>query len=245
MDLLSEISASLSPGEIEEIHIGEHWTAVVTRVEGFRRCGLASNPIKSSLAEKEQAERVHQRHSSQVICSLARRPDSHLASVGMAAINALLPHSPERWTEVNAGEVIARKGSGKRVALVGHFPFVPQLRESVRQLDVLELSPREGDLHASEAPEIIPQAEVVAITSMAFINGTLEGLLALCAPGAYVIVIGPSTPMSPILFKYGIDMLGGAVVEDIESVVKGVEEGMHFRELQHRGVRLVTIVDNA
>jgi uncharacterized protein (DUF4213/DUF364 family) len=98
MDILSEISASLSPGEIEEIHIGEHWTAVVTRGEGFRRCGLASNPIKFSLAEKEQAERLHHRYSSQVICSLARRPDSYLASVGMAAINALLP-SPERWTK--------------------------------------------------------------------------------------------------------------------------------------------------
>ena len=55
------------------------------------------------------------------------------AAIGMATINSLLDIEEERCFDLNARELIAEKGEGKRVAIIGHFPFVPQLRQSVGQ----------------------------------------------------------------------------------------------------------------
>ncbi len=58
------------------------------------------------------------------LAGLIRSSSPTEASIGLAAINALLPPSPTAWGNINAGELIARHGAGKRVVLVGHFPFV-------------------------------------------------------------------------------------------------------------------------
>ena len=47
-------------------------------------------------------------------------------SVGLAALNALLPEPEGRITERNAGELAAERGAGRTVGVVGWFPFLPQ-----------------------------------------------------------------------------------------------------------------------
>jgi len=69
-----------------------------------------------------------------------------------------------------------------RSVLVGHFPFIPKLRPAVGQLWVIEQRPAEGDYPAEAAADLIPQADVVAITSSALINHTLS-LLGMTAFG--------------------------------------------------------------
>jgi uncharacterized protein (DUF4213/DUF364 family) len=159
----------------------------------------------------------------------------------MATINALLPRQKEQWQDLNAGEVIAHHGAGKRVALIGHFPFIPQLREQVGALWVLEQRPAGGDLPAKAATEVIPRADVVAITGTTLLNHTFEGLLALCRRDAVVLVLGPSTPLSPLLFEYGVHLLSGSIVEDVEAVLQAVSQGANFRQVHQYGVRLVTM----
>ncbi len=52
-----------------------------------------------------------------------------LSSLGMAALNALLPDPPEAdLVDINAEDVIARYGAGKSVVLIGSFPFIPRAR---------------------------------------------------------------------------------------------------------------------
>ncbi|HUV52864.1 MAG TPA: DUF364 domain-containing protein, partial [Dehalococcoidia bacterium] len=141
--------------------------------------------------------------------------------------------------DLNAAELIQEKGSGKRVAIVGHFPFVNRLRETTKELYVIEKHPRESDLAENEAQNIIPKADVVAITGSAFVNHTIEDLLKLCEPNALVIVLGPSTPLSPILFDYGIDVISGTKVIEPETVLRHVSQGSTFRQM--KGVRLLTM----
>lgn len=243
MNLLNEISSGLQDGTVERVCIGMHWTAVVVEQNGVRRCGLGSNPIQDFQMDDALRARVTEleQHSALDLCELTNDGKPPFTSVGLAAINALLPDLSERWVERNAGEVIAQMGKGKRVAMVGHFPFIPHIQHRVGKLDVLELRPKEGDLSASEAPYIIPKAEIVAITSMAFVNGTMDGLLSLCSPDAYVIMLGPSTPLSPLLFAHGIDMLCGSIVERIDPVLEGIISGKGFRTIKPLGVRLVTL----
>ena len=76
---------------------------------------------------------------------------------------------------------------------------------------------------------------------MTIVNHTLEGLLQLCAPGAFVIVMGLSTPLSPLLFEYGVSVISGAVVTGIEPVLRTASQGGNFRQLHRAGVRLVNM----
>jgi uncharacterized protein (DUF4213/DUF364 family) len=96
-----------------------------------------------------------------------------------------------------------------------------------------------GDLPAERAPEIIPQADVVAITGMTLVNGTFESLAALARPEAYVLLLGATTPLAPVLFEYGIDALSGTILFDIPAALMAVSQGANFRQIP--GKRLVTM----
>jgi len=244
MNLLEQILETLPDGHVVDVRIGLNWTAVVVETGGLLRCGLASTlqsethhnhaPLMPYAGQLEQ-------FSGRELAALCLSDRSVECSVGMAAINALLPHHPNTWFEENAEDLIARCGAGKSVALVGHFPFVDRLRPRVGSLEVLEMDPGPGDMPAWLAPEVIPNASVVAITSMTFHNHTLEDLLALACPSAAVILLGPSTPLSPILFEHGISALSGAVVTAIEPVLRLVSQAANFRQVHKAGVRLVNI----
>lgn len=243
MKMIDDLLAVLPDGETLHVVIGLHWTAVVTEVNGERRCGLAST-LKGDRPHGEvdvPAAGELDQLSSRALAALATTNNLTLRSVGVAAINALLPPMPEQWDDRNAEQVIAEAGQGRTVALIGHFPFIPHLRLKVGTLYVLEHNPGPGEYPAASAGELVPQADVLAITSMTLLNGTLDELLALRKPGARVLLLGPSTPLHPLVFDYGIEMLSGAVVKAIEPVLRLIRQGAVFRQVHRGGVRLVTM----
>ena len=65
--------------------------------------------------------------------------------------------------------------------------------------------------------------------------------MALCRREGLVLVLGPSTPLSPIMFNHGVHLLSGSMVEDVEAVLRTVSQGANFRQLHQQGVRLVTM----
>lgn len=242
MTLLQEIITTLSDASVVQVCLGLRWTGVVVEREGHHSCGLATTIAE--VKEHAGAPMVPQAgHLEQLTAlELARLSldfQPALTSIGTAAINALVPQQPETWFPGNAEHLLASLGAGKRVAVVGHFPFVPRLKECVGELAVLELRPKGDDLPAESAPSVLPRAEVIAITGMAFINHTLEGLLKLCNPKALVVALGPSTPLSPVLFEHGVDIICGAIVTDVQPVMHILSQGANFRQIHRAGVRLV------
>lgn len=157
------------------------------------------------------------------------------ATLGMAAVNSLLPvpDVPRR----KAQDAILEKGRGRRVAVVGHFPFVEKIGPSFAAFHVLELRPGPGDTPAANADEVLPLADVVALTSTTLLNGTFAALMNLIRPEAYVALLGPSTPMCLELFDFGVNALAGALVVDEELALKGIRSGVPFRGL--KGVEAV------
>jgi hypothetical protein len=214
MHIIDELLTILPEGQVQQVQVGAFWTAVVVDVQGQRRCGLAStlnnqdHHHNGQPAVRDPGQLTER--SGRDLARLARSKSLMEASIGMATINALLPSQEERWTDLNAEAVIASHGAGRPVALVGHFPFIPRLRSRVGKLWVLEQNPQNDDLPAEAAASIIPKADVVAITGTALINGTFEGLAALCRPDARVLVLGPSTPLSAIMFDHGVHLLSGS-----------------------------------
>ena len=122
------------------------------------------------------------------------------ASLGFAALQALLPLAPDRWVEVNADRALGRGCAGKRVAVVGRFHFVSALRSLAASVSVLELDPRQGASPAQPACDILPQSDLIVITGMALVNRRLEGLPAMCLPRSQVALVGRSAPLSEVLF---------------------------------------------
>jgi uncharacterized protein (DUF4213/DUF364 family) len=244
--LINELLSGLPDAPVRTVLIGAHWTAVVVETRTGPRCGLASSQPSddshhhSGGAAVPDAGRLHER-GGRALAELAHSDSPPEVSVGMAAINALLPLSEKAWIELNAEEVIAQRGAGKHVVVVGHFPFIPRLRERVGRLSVLELRPRGDDLPSEAAPELIPTADVVAITGTSLLNRSFEGLVRLCRPEALVLLLGPTTPLSPILFDHGVHILSGSVVQEIERVLLTVAQGGNFRQVHRAGVRLVTM----
>lgn len=250
MNLVDDLLATLPDGQLKDVRVGAFWTAVVAEIGGVRACGLASTLRSQGDHHYGGGPAVRDagrfmEWSARELAELTRSDSGMEAAIGIATINALLPRQEERWVDLNAEEVIARYGEGRQVALVGHFPFIPQLRERVGRLWVLELLPRGEDLPAGAASEVIPQADVLAITGTTLINHTFEGLMALRRPEARVLVLGPSTPLSTVLFDCGVDLLSGSVVEDVDSVLRAVSQGANFRQIRRQGVRLVTMQKGA
>jgi uncharacterized protein (DUF4213/DUF364 family) len=88
---------------------------------------------------------------------------------------------------------------------------------------------------------VLPRADVVGITGSTLTNGTLEGVLALCRPDAFVVLIGPSTPLSPILFNYGVDVLCGTLVDDPLRVVQQLSGELTVPTPRLPGMRSVSM----
>jgi uncharacterized protein (DUF4213/DUF364 family) len=167
------------------------------------------------------------------------------ASIGMAAFNALLDVDLQACTEINAAEVILERGAGRRVVIVGHFPFVERVREAAEVCWVVERRPRPGDLPAHRAAEVLPQADVVALTGTSLINHTYHDLVRLCRPDAFVLLLGPSAPLSPLLFQDGVDGVSGTLVVDPQRVLQSVAQGATFRQVKRAGgLRLMTMIDS-
>lgn len=238
MKILDALLSTLNfEADVRDIHQGRFQTAVVTR-----HCGLASTPHEQGHhqdAPPVKGAGILLGKGASEIAQMAYSSSLLEAAIGMAAINSLLEVDEGRCFALNAGDLLAKKGKGKKVALIGHFPFVFQLRQVVKELWVIERHPREEDFAEIEAESLVPQADIVAITGMTFTNHTIEGLLSICRPEAYVIILGPTAPLSPILFQYGVDAVSGTKVVDPEAVLRGVSQGATFRQL--KGIRLLTM----
>lgn len=224
------------PIPVRQVIVGVH-TALVSS----EYCGLGSilpGEGPHGHAPVRDVGSLH-RKSAQELAQWILSDNSLEASIGMAAINSLLELDESRMTEINAAEVIARESKGKNLAIIGHFPFVERMKVIAGNCWVIEKRPHGDDLPEEAAPEFIPQADVVAITGTAFINHTIEGLLALCRPSAMVMVLGPSTPLSPLLLDYGIGFLSGTRVVDEQAAILTIQQGATFRQVE--GVRLLTM----
>lgn len=246
MHVTDDLIKVLLPGRILSIQVGLSRTAVLAETSEGLRCGLAASlssdefghrcdpRVKRAghLLEMEPAELVDLIHSS----------SQTETSIALAVINALLPKIEMPMSDLNATAYLLKNGREKNIALIGHFPFVEEMKPQVKNLWVLELNPHDGDLPADAAPQIIPQADFLAITATTLINHTFEKLVSLCREDATVIMLGPTTPLSPVLFDNGVDILSGTEILDPAAVMLGIAQGASTRQLNKEGfTRYVTM----
>lgn len=159
------------------------------------------------------------------------------ASLGMAALNSAL-QMPALYDRGNAFDLIRTQASGKNLGIVGHFHFVERIHAEVKNLWVFEKKPLGDDLDESLMDVYLPDCHVLVITGQSLTNNTLGHILK-SAPKAFKILLGPSAPLSTVLFDFGVDVIGGVKVMNPALVYRSVIRGCDFRQLP--GIELVMI----
>jgi uncharacterized protein (DUF4213/DUF364 family) len=228
------------PIPVRKVIIGVHWTLVSSKY-----CGLGStlvSAVHSGHSPVRDVGVLHQK-SAQDLAQWILSDNLLEASIGIAAINSLLDVDERRMENINAAEIIARESKDKNLVVIGHFPFVERMKSIAKNCWVIEKRPFGDDFPEEAAQEFVPQADVIAITGTALINHTMEGLLSLCPPTSLVMVLGPSTPMSPVLFDRGVSLLSGSRITDEDAAIATIQQGASFPQV--KGVRLVTMTKGA
>lgn len=248
IDALLESPQADAP--VRHVLVGAFWTAVVLEADP-PCCGLASTMHGGHGDHHRSGPPVAEagsllQYSGRGLAEWLRSESSLEASIGMAAFNALLDVDQAACVESNAEDIILERGQGQRVAIVGHFPFVERIRQVAGECWVVELDPRPGDVPAERAAEVLGQADVVALTGTSLINHTFDGVIGACRPGAFVLLLGPSAPLTPVLFEAGVGAISGTRVTDLDQVLSLIQQAATFRQIKRSGgVRLLTMMSEA
>ena len=218
-------------------------------VESDGRAGLASLLLPGRVTAIPTGELSQYRGKKlRDIAALAKSWDAREASLGVAAINAfyndirLLEHSDAKLFPIGGkdGDVFVNMlpwAKGKRVATVGHFSGIDRMYGPVCDFTVFEREPRPGDLPDTAEEYLLPQMDLVFITGMALTNKTLPRLLQM-ASGCQVVMTGPSTPLSDILFDFGIDIVSGLAVDDTASGRTAIQSD-HWHDIYEAARRVI------
>jgi len=206
------------------------------------RTGLATN-VAAGTDEGNRDVEAFQRLTTAELARLILSPAGLEAAIGMAAINSALDLSPveNRLQQVNAFDVLLQRGNNKNIAIIGHFPFVEHLKRAkiARNLWVFELKPKtDDDLLPEHIPEYVPESDIVLMSGTTLIHHTFEAI-SRCFKASFNIMAGPSTPLSTVLFDFGIHMISGTLVADKKQARESFFRGAKFREAQ--GLQFVSL----
>lgn len=221
--LYRDLTLGVGADEVRQIVCGPRWVMV----QGPAGVGLAYLP-RSSKELVAQLPRL-KRLSLRQLAELSASWDPLEMAVGIAAINAHYNRFDLHGDMGNGAETFGEETG--RVVVIGAFPG---LADTLANPQVIETEPRPGEYPTVAMDTLLPGCAATVVASSTIINRTLPRILRL-AQGARVAVIGPVTPMTPRLFDYGIEVLGGLVVRDAEGLAAAIRAGALPREFARFG----------
>jgi len=157
-------------------------------------------------------------------------------ALATAAINAQLEVNNFKKDNI-FNKILQLAPKYETIGVVGKFPIITQLKAQGKSVYAFEKIPLAGFLPVAREEELLPKCDLVLITGTAFVNKTLERLLEICS--GYTMVIGPTTPLSKALFKFGADELAGIIAND-DTVLDVIAQGGGTKEFK-KLVKRVTI----
>ena len=231
-DLIENIPADI---RVDNITVGLSWTAVTAG----NYCGTAMTVREQQECYVEDLLECRRGQPLRYLATLSRSWNFTEASIGVAAINAYY-NNKDTWKHLsysgeipwkiigseNAFDGYAQAVKGKKVAVIGHFRRLETYLTEAKLVTVLERRPSGDDLPDSACEYILPEQDYVFITGVTLINKTLPRLLELSA-SARVVLVGPSTPMTPILFQYGVSEMSGFLVGGKDALIDAVSIAAH------------------
>jgi uncharacterized protein (DUF4213/DUF364 family) len=238
MGILNKLITSIeNDAPVREVIISTHSTLVCSQ-----RCGISSTSLSIKPHGEETIRDAGFLHlkTAKELSNYALSENPLEASIGLASINSIIDLNSTLLIPLDASLLATKLSIDKNVTIIGHFPFIPRMRDAASHCWVLEQNPVPGEHSIEKVKEFIPQSDLIVISASTLINHTLEDNLALCREDALVMLIGPSTPLSPVLFDLNIGILSGILVEDEKQVIKSVSQGAILRQMQ--GIKRVVMI---
>lgn len=214
---------------VMEVVLGPLWVMITTNTGNI---GVAMTIGESGKARMLSRQLPGKTLREAAEC--AKDWDFTAASIGVAAINAyynreekvaaLTPHinkQMQREQDENAFIAYGQEVAGKKVGVIGHFPNLEELFKPICELSIFERDMRPGDYPDTASEYLLCEQDYVFITGCALSNKTMPRLLEL-SKQAKTVLVGPSTPLTPLILQYGADDLAGFVVIDYKLCKKAV-----------------------
>jgi len=158
---------------------------------------------------------------------IARGENALHRSIGLATANALMG-PPFDQTEDREATTYFNLQPDEKVAMVGLFsPLVERIRATGAILTVIEKNPERLELLSPiDEQQALKDCDVAIITATTLLNNTFEQTIAALGSPRLVALMGPSTPLEPVIFRNTpVTHLGGAVVIDSARVMQIISEG--------------------
>ncbi|PWR71272.1 DUF364 domain-containing protein [Methanospirillum lacunae] len=247
--LISRYGDSLANLTLERVVIGIFYTGVKL---SNGASGICFTPIKeipesvccpSSAKAMPRAGRLKGMSVADTFDYLSQQAPIKRA-IAIATLNALSEdiwssnpkEGSELYSIVEGDDIFAdiNLETIKKAVVVGALiPVIKQLKEHkvpyrIAELDIRTLKSEELPffVNQSDFPHEVSTADLVIISGTTLINDTLESILQLCNPDAYVIIIGPTATMLPeSFFARNISMLAGNRVVEPDEILDVLVEG--------------------
>lgn len=148
---------------------------------------------------------------AQVMASWMLKGDSPLnTAVGVAVCNAAADYDALSSQVSDAAEAFVTRPEDT-VGMVGNIkPVAKQLEPKVRRLIIFDKGNPEGVYPEERQKELLPQCDLVVITSSTLLNGTFSRVLSYCRRAREIVLTGATTPLYPGAFQgTGVTVLAG------------------------------------
>ena len=216
---------NLPSATVKNLTIGKYWILIETHYGA----GLVANPSEYNKNEFVKYLHAVRGQSTNEIIDFCYSQNALKRAIGCATINSLINTVNLELSTENGLDVKA--DADEKIVVVGRFPGLGQ---KLPNAYVLERNPGPQDYPESAAPQLIPTCDRLIITASTWVNGSLETILSL-VKNAHVSVIGPGTPMSPLLGRYGISRLAGFVTTNPKEISKLIARDAGVKQFKHFG----------
>lgn len=160
--------------------------------------------------------------------------DSYQATVGMAAVNAVINHTspllaaaqpliPQKSANLAVFEHFLPLMRSQKVVVIGRYPGLSVYEQEI-DLTVLERQPSPQDLPDIACEYLLPDADWVFLTATSIANKSFPRLVEL-SQHANLVLMGPTLPWLEDLGGMGIDYLAGVAVTNPQKLRQTICEG--------------------
>lgn len=243
--LLAQIPETGIP--VRRVIMGPFWTLVETAAgTGLAGTQFADGPTHGRHAQQMPGAGHLTSLTARTLAENVLEPPSPARSVGLAALNALLPRPPRgpALTTANASDWLRGHARGLRIGIVGWFPFIDALAADGYALDLFEKDPSTGYAVTPSRARRLAACDILCITAATLLNGTLDSILA-AAPSSRKILVGPSAPLTPAALGLGFDAICGCQIRRPAPLVPLIQQGACFRQIRRSAppaaLRLLTL----
>lgn len=131
-----------------------------------------------------------------------------------------------------------------KIGIIGHIgPVINRLKGKEDRMFIFERGENFNDKIYPESaqPRLLPECQVVFITSSTLINGTLENILNYCTNARDVVMVGSSTPIYPEAFSgSGVTVLSGTrwLPSNRDGILESISQCAGMKQLIKYGQKI-------